>query len=80
MTPGEIHDKLRTVFRNIFDQPELEISASTTAADIDDWDSITHISLIAATEKAFRVSFTTKDVKALANVGDFMRLIADRSK
>jgi acyl carrier protein len=80
MTSTEIHAQLRTVFRNIFDQPQLEISDSTTAADIDDWDSISHISLIAATEKAFRVSFTTKDVKALANVGDFVRLISSRTK
>jgi acyl carrier protein len=76
----EVHQKLTEVFRDIFDDPTLEIADSTTADDIDDWDSITHINLIAAVEKAFKVSFNTKDVKALANVGDFISLIVSRLK
>jgi len=76
----EVHQKLTEVFRDIFDDPTLEITDTTTADDIDDWDSITHINLIAAVEKAFKVSFNTKDVKALANVGDFISLIVSRLK
>jgi len=77
---AEVHQKLTDVFRDIFDDPTLEIDEKTTADDIDDWDSITHINLIAAVEKAFKISFNTKDVKGLANVGDFMQLIASRMK
>jgi acyl carrier protein len=80
MTNDEIKQKLTAVFRDVFDDPGLEISDSTTAKDIDEWDSINHITLIAAVEKAFKVSFNTKDIKALANVGDFIRLIASRVK
>jgi len=79
MTAAEIHRQLTAVFRDVFDDTSLEISDSTTADQIEDWDSITHINLIAATEKAFKVSFNTKDVKALSNVGDFIRLIASRT-
>jgi acyl carrier protein len=80
MTNDEIKQKLTAVFRDVFDDPALEIGDATTAKDIDDWDSINHITLIAAVEKAFKVSFNTKDIKALANVGDFIRLIASRVK
>jgi acyl carrier protein len=76
----DIHQQLTAVFRDIFDNSTLEISDTMTADDIDDWDSITHINLIAAVEKAFNVSFNTKDVKALSNVGDFINLIASRLK
>jgi acyl carrier protein len=79
-TTTEVHQKLTDVFRDIFDDPTIEITEQTTAEDIDDWDSITHINLIAAVEKAFKISFNTKDVKALSNVGDFMQLIATRIK
>jgi acyl carrier protein len=79
-TIAEVHQKLTDVFRDIFDDPTIEITEQTTAGDIDDWDSITHINLIAAVEKAFNISFNTKDVKALSNVGDFMQLIATRIK
>jgi len=80
MERDEIHQKLTAVFRDIFDDSKLEIGDATTAEDIEDWDSITHINLIAAVEKAFKVRFNTKDVKALANVGDFIQLIANRVK
>ncbi len=80
MTHAEIHKKLTYVFRDVFDDPSLEISDSTTAKDVEEWDSLTHINLIVAAEKAFGVSFTTKEVKALANVGDFIRLIGNRAR
>lgn len=80
MTRPEIHQKLTAVFRDVFDDPTLEISDGTTAKDVAEWDSITHVNLIVAVEKAFDTSFTTKDVKALANVGGFIDLIAKRVK
>jgi acyl carrier protein len=80
MTTAEIHQKLTEVFRDIFDDDTLQITDTMTADDVDDWDSITHINLIAAVEKTFKVSFNTKDVKALKNVGDFIQLIASRLK
>jgi len=75
----EIHQKLTAVFRDIFDNPTLEISEGTTANDIPEWDSIMHVNLIVAVEKAFGISFSTRDVKSLANVGDLMGLIAKRA-
>ena len=79
MTLPEIHKKLTLVFRDVFDDPALEISNATTANDVAGWDSIMHVNLIVAVEKAFGTTFTTKDVKALANVGDFIQLIAKRA-
>jgi acyl carrier protein len=80
MTHPEIHQKLTLVFRDVFDDPTLEISDATTAKDVAEWDSITHVNLIVAVEKSFGTSFTTKEVKALTNVGDFIQLIAKRVK
>ncbi len=80
MTHAEIHPKLTAVFRDVFDDPQLEITDATTANDIEAWDSIMHVNLIVAVEKAFNVSFSTKDVKGLANVGDLIGLIAKRAK
>jgi acyl carrier protein len=79
MSHDEIHKRLTAVFRDIFDDPSLQITDTTTADDISDWDSITHITLITAVEEEFKISFSTKDVKSLANVGDFIRLIASRA-
>jgi acyl carrier protein len=80
MTHTEIHQKLTYVFQEIFDDPALEISEATTAKDIAAWDSVTHVDLIVAVEKAFGANFSTKEVKSLANVGDFIELIAKKAK
>jgi len=80
MTNQEIHQQLTAVFRDVFDNPAIEISDTTTAPDVEGWDSITHVNLIVAVEKAFNTTFTTKEVKALGNVGDFIALIARRVK
>lgn len=78
MTDADIREKLTAVIRDTFDDPKLEISDATTAHDVPAWDSIMHVNLVVAVEKAFNTSFTTKDIKGLANVGDLVRLIAKR--
>ncbi|MCD6017989.1 MAG: putative acyl carrier protein [Bacteroidetes bacterium] len=69
------HEKLTQVFRNVFKNDSIEITRTTTAADIDQWDSITHLDLITATEEAFHIEITGFDVMGLKNVGDLLDLI-----
>jgi acyl carrier protein len=76
MDRPDIHKQLTEVFRAVFDDPQINIQDQTTAADIPDWDSLTHINLIVAAEKKFSVRFTTKDIQGLANVGEFIDLVA----
>jgi acyl carrier protein len=79
MTQTQIHEKLTGIFRAMFDDPALVVGDATVASDVDGWDSLAHVGLIVAVEKAFTVRFTTKEVKGLANVGDFIRLIERRA-
>lgn len=79
MTENEVRPKLGAVFCDIFDNDELRITDTTTAADVEGWDSLTHVNLVVAVEKAFKISFTTKEISALKNVGEFVRLIARKS-
>ncbi|NHN85271.1 acyl carrier protein [Acetobacter musti] len=71
----DISEALQDVFRDVFDDPDLVIGPETTAADIPDWDSHTHISLIVAAEAKFGVRFRTAELESLHNVGDFETLI-----
>jgi acyl carrier protein len=75
MTDAELHDRLTGVFRDVFDDPSIQVSEMMTAQDVDGWDSLTHVTLVAAAEKAFGVKFTARDIQRLANVGDFLALI-----
>lgn len=75
MDREEIYGKLTAVFRDVFDDEGIEIEDETTAADIDGWDSLTHIALLSAVEDEFGIRFDMRAVQSLKNVGDMADLI-----
>lgn len=78
MEETQIMQQLTSVFREVFDDDSIVLSDTTTARNIDGWDSLNHINLIVAIENSFKVKFTTKEVSNLANVGEFVALIATK--
>ncbi len=70
--------ELTGVFREVFDQESLELANSTTAADIEGWDSVMHISLIVAIEEHFTIRVSTAEVARLKNVGEMLGLIGEK--
>ena len=76
---NDIIERLNNVFRNVFDDDSITVGRDTTANDIEDWDSLEHIRLVAAVEKEFGVKFTMKEVSTMKNVGEMMDIIAERS-
>ncbi len=69
---------LTAIFRQVFDTPDLEISPSTSAPDIPEWDSLMHIQLVVAVEKHFGVRFAPGEIDKLQNVGQFLSLIISK--
>lgn len=80
MTDDEVRLKLTTVFHSIFKDPALVIRDDMTAGDIPAWDSLAHINLIFAVEKAFGVKFSIKDSRSLKNVGELVALVLKKLK
>jgi acyl carrier protein len=70
---------LTDIFRDTFENSELTIGPETTAKDIEDWDSLAHVQLLVAIEKAFGIRFNTGEVASLANVGEMVELITFRA-
>ena len=79
MARDEVFKRLSAVFAEVFDDDELVLSETTTAADVDGWDSLTHIRMILAVEQKFKVRFSAAQVAQLANVGDLLALIASKT-
>ena len=71
-----IHDKLQLIFQDIFDDSAIYLQDSTTAADIEDWDSLMQINLIVAIEEEFQIKFKLSEVEKLRNVGYMIDAIA----
>jgi acyl carrier protein len=75
MSREEIMKRVTDIFRDVFDDEELMIYDSTNSDDIEDWDSLEHISLIVSMEKEFGLKFDIKEVNRLENVGEMIDLI-----
>ena len=80
MTKVDIMKKLNRVFREVFDDDSLRITEKTSAKDVDGWDSLMHITLIAEVEDAFHVKFSMKEVTGMQNVGEMASLIERKAK
>ena len=80
MTRQEIFDTLNEVFRDVFDDESITVTDSTTAKDIEDWDSLTHITLLSEIEDAFGIKFGMKDVLGMKNVGEMATYLEEKVK
>ena len=75
MTREEVFEKLNEVFQDVFDDSSIQVKDETTAADIEDWDSLEHINLIAAVEQEFGMKFNMGQVVTMKNVGEMADII-----
>lgn len=78
MTREEVFATLNEVFQDVFDDESITVNEETTADDIEDWDSLEHISLVVAVEKCFGIKFTMGEVMGMKNVGEMMDIILGR--
>ena len=77
MEREEIFKKINEIFAEVFDDDSIVVTEETSAKDIEDWDSLTHITLISAVEEAFDIKFAMKDVIGMQNVGEMVDIIME---
>lgn len=75
MTREEVFVKLNEIFQEVFDDEEIEVTETTSSDDIEDWDSLEHINLVAAVEQEFDIKFTMAQVVGMKNVGEMVDII-----
>ncbi len=75
MERKEILKKLTTIFRDVMANDEIELEESTTAYDIEEWDSVSHVQLIDEIEQEFGIKFTAKEIMSWEDVGEFVDAI-----
>lgn len=81
MERTEIFEKLNEIFVDVLDLDETpNLSNETSANDIEEWDSLSHIQLIVAIEKAFKLKFTSLEIMKWKNVGEMVDTIQERTK
>ena len=76
----ELLERLNDVFRDVFDDDDIVVDENTTADDIEDWDSIEHITLIGAVEDEFGMRFKMGEVSGMQDVGEMISILKARGK
>jgi acyl carrier protein len=80
MEPAEIIKQLDEIFVDVIDNEDIKLTTETTAGDVDGWDSLSHIQLVVAIEKHFRIRFTAKEIQSWKNVGELVASIQSKIK
>lgn len=70
-----ITEKLAEIMEDVFDVDDLEYDDGLSAADIEEWDSLSNIRFMVAVEKAFGIRFTNSEIEGLENIGQMADLI-----
>ncbi len=78
MSREEVFERLNEVFRDVFDDDAIVVTDKTTADDIEEWDSLEHINLIAAVEQEFGMKFNMGQIVSMKNVGEMADIILGR--
>ncbi|OGR02351.1 MAG: acyl carrier protein [Deltaproteobacteria bacterium RIFOXYA12_FULL_61_11] len=69
-----VYERLQSVFDRVF-LDEVKVSPQLSAKDVDEWDSLLHVTLILLVEKEFGIRFATGEVEATENVGELVTLV-----
>lgn len=78
MERAEIFSQIQTIFEDILDDEVITLGETTTADDVEGWDSLTHIQLVVAVEKHFKVKFKSKEILSWKNVGEMVDCIVSK--
>jgi acyl carrier protein len=70
--------KLEELMVDVFDVDDLAVTDKTSADDIEEWDSLSHIRFMITVERFFKIRFLNEEVADLRSVGDLARAIAGK--
>jgi acyl carrier protein len=72
-------ETLSRVFEQVLGR-SVQLYKEMTADDVEEWDSITHLLLILASDKEFGIRFESSEIANAANVGEFVELVAAKKR
>ena len=74
----ELLTQVNEIFTDVLDNEEIVLTEETTAKDVEEWDSLSHIQLIVAIERHFKIRFTSKEIQTWNNIGEMLNSIQEK--
>jgi len=78
MNRAEILQQVEVIFKDVLDEENIVLNDTTTANDVEGWDSLTHIQLIVAIEKYYKIKFKSNEILSWNNVGEMLDAILSK--
>lgn len=78
MSAEDIINQLTSIFRDVMDNDDIILNPTTTANDVEEWDSLNHVQMVVAVERHFKVKFTTQEIQNWKNVGEIIGSIQNK--
>ncbi len=78
MQTVHVYRELTGIFREVFDDESIVLTPETTAADVRDWDSANHVTLVVSIETRLKIRFKTFELESLHNVGHLAALVEQK--
>lgn len=78
MNTTDVLKQVNEIFIDVLENDAIVLTEATTAGDIDEWDSLSHIQLVVSIEKHFKTRFTSKEIQSWNNVGEMVECIAGK--
>ena len=75
MNKEEIFNKVSEAFITVLEHNNFQLTDETTAADVDGWESVTHMMIITEIEQKFNIKFKLMDLMNMNNIGDLVKAI-----
>lgn len=75
MEINEILQQVNEIFKSVLDNDNIVLTLNSSGEDVEEWDSLSHIHLIVAIEKHFKIKFTTQEIQSFKNVGELCTCI-----
>jgi len=76
---SELLEQVTTIIRDVFGDDEVTVTETSSAEDVDGWDSLMHLNLVIALEKRFGIRFSTAEISLMKeegqNLGTILNLI-----
>lgn len=74
----DIYNELNSVFRKVFDDEEIVVKPESTSNDIEAWDSLSHVNLVVAVEKHFKIRFRNAEILKWKDVSQMVASINEK--
>ena len=77
-TKSEYLELLAPIFKDVFENDDINLQLESSSKDIDEWDSLSHIQLIVEIEKYFEIRFSSKEIQSWNTVEELIETIIQK--